>query len=382
MAVLALSSDGRSAASSGPKAPILIWDLKSGKRTHTLTAIDPITKPMWTAVAFSADARRVMAASKSGTVFAWDLDTKQEQPPITLEAGPIKQEEFPGSAFGSARQHLVTGRRSGPVELWDLESGKKLQRSRVHVGVVHRVACSADGRLILSAGRDNTIRLWDATSGKELKQLKSDDRHVLCLALSPDSRRALSAGIGGPVQLWDLASGEEVCRMEGHTMAVNSVAFSPDGRQAVSGGDDRTVRSGNCRNRVLPALHSADRDHLERGNGSPCAALARRCRSQGSAAVLGDRTGRSQESISNGCHSGRSGGMTTTIARSGGVESMQDFVAASRGQIRRLEPGLVAGDIGIRRGSVPKVSIATPARSDRSRNSSGESTRNAGVRGE
>ena len=36
-----------------------------------------------------------MAASTSGTVLVWDLVTEQEQPPITLKAGPIKQDEFP-----------------------------------------------------------------------------------------------------------------------------------------------------------------------------------------------------------------------------------------------------------------------------------------------
>ena len=128
------------------------------------------------------------------------------------------------------------------VELWDLQNGKKLQTFTGHTGGVGSVACSADGRLILSGGSDNTVRLWDVASGKELKQLKSDDRQVRCVAFSPDSRRALSAGLDGPVHLWDLASGKEVCRMEGHTMGVNSVAFSPDGRRAVSGSDDTTVR--------------------------------------------------------------------------------------------------------------------------------------------
>ena len=50
-----------------------------------------------------------MAALMSGTVLVWDLATEQEQPPITLKAGPIKQDEFPGAAFTADRRHLVTG---------------------------------------------------------------------------------------------------------------------------------------------------------------------------------------------------------------------------------------------------------------------------------
>ena len=36
------------------------------------------------------------------------------------------------------------------------------------------MACSGDGRRVLSAGSDNIVRLWDVATGKELKQLKSN----------------------------------------------------------------------------------------------------------------------------------------------------------------------------------------------------------------
>jgi len=242
---LALSSDGRYAASSEPLVsmhPILIWDLNTGKHMHSFLGKDTVNKMWCTTLSFSPDDRRVMAALKNGTVLVWDLATEQEQPPITLVAGPVKQEKFLCAAFSPDRRRLVTGSRTGAVELWDLQSGKKVQTFAGHAGEVHAVTCSADGWLILSVGRDNTVRLWDVASGKELTQLKSEDRQVRCVAFSPDSRRALSAGVDRSIHLWDLQSGQEVCRMEGHTMGVNSVAFSPDGRRAVSGSDDRTVR--------------------------------------------------------------------------------------------------------------------------------------------
>jgi serine/threonine protein kinase/WD40 repeat protein len=242
---LAISSDGRYAASSERslrRLPILIWDIKSGERIHRLLRTNPIDDVSCAALSFSPEDRRVMAALANGTVLAWELVTEQEQPPIPLKAGPIKHDEFPVASFTSNRLQLVTARRTGALELWDLQTGQRMQRFAGHSGDVRNLVCSADGRLILSAGTDNTVRLWDVASGKERRQLKCDDRQVRCIALSPDSKRALSADVYGLVHLWDLASGKEVCSMEGHTMVVNSVAFSPDGRRAVSGSDDRTVR--------------------------------------------------------------------------------------------------------------------------------------------
>jgi WD40 repeat protein len=242
---LAISSDGRYAASSERSVkglPILIWDLKTGERTHRLLRKNAINDVSCAALCFSADGRRVMAALANFTVLVWELVTEQEQPQITLKTGPTNSGEFLCAAFSSDGQHLTTGGRTGVVELWDLRSGKKLQTFAGHTGSVGSVACSPDGRLILSSRGDDPVRLWDVASGKETKQLKNDDTRVRCVAFSPDSRRALSGGLDGSVHLWDLASGKEVCRMDGHTMRVNSVAFSPDGRRAVSGSDDRSVR--------------------------------------------------------------------------------------------------------------------------------------------
>jgi formylglycine-generating enzyme required for sulfatase activity/serine/threonine protein kinase len=246
---LAFSSDGRQAAScSGwvadyARKTVLVWDLKTGRRTHRFSPDVPAKSGYFiSAVTFSPDNRRILAAYTNGIVRSWDLDNEQEQPQIRLKGGKFRDNEFPGAAFMTDGRRLVTGSQDGAIELWDLQGGNSLQAFLGHTESVGRVTCSADGRFILSKGGDNTIRLWNVADGKELTRLKDADRVVRCIALSPDSRRALSAGHDGAIRLWDLATGKELCRLEGHTMGVNSVAFSPDGRRAVSGSDDKTVR--------------------------------------------------------------------------------------------------------------------------------------------
>ncbi len=245
---IAFSADGRHAASSSTllgnptTAIVLIWDLKTGRRIHRFSRSKAPERAYINAVTFSPDGRRVLAFFSNGMVRVWSLATEKEQPPIKLEGGSFKENEFPHAAFSPDASHLVTANRAGTVELWDLSKGKSLQAFLGHTGEVRGLDCSAGRRLILSGGSDKTIRLWDVASGKELKRLQGHGGRVNSVAFSPDGRRALSGSHDFTVRLWDLASGRELCRLEGHTLPVHSVAFSPDGKRAVSGSDDKTIR--------------------------------------------------------------------------------------------------------------------------------------------
>ena len=72
---LGLSSDGQYAASSTDRPlwqdPLLIWDLKAGKRVHAFVIKDKSKIFVCAALSFSPDGRRVVAASTNGAVLSW-----------------------------------------------------------------------------------------------------------------------------------------------------------------------------------------------------------------------------------------------------------------------------------------------------------------------
>ena len=67
---------------------------------------------------------------------------------------------------------------------------------------------------------------------------------VLSVACSSNGRHIVSGSWDGTIQLWDVQTGGQVGNsLQGHTGPVYSVAFSPDGRHIVSGSRDKCNRS-------------------------------------------------------------------------------------------------------------------------------------------
>src|SRR4051794_7124475 len=91
-----------------------------------------------------------------------------------------------------------------------------------HVGYVHTVAFSPDGKSLASGG-SQTVRLWDVTTGKERTTLKHRLR-VCSVVFSHDGKTLASAGRDKVVRLWDVKAGEERATLKGHTDLVWSVA--------------------------------------------------------------------------------------------------------------------------------------------------------------
>ena len=57
---------------------------------------------------------------------------------------------------------------------WNVERGVELAVLRGHEGNVLSVACSPDGRRIISGSDDRTIRVWDADHGALLSRVSAD----------------------------------------------------------------------------------------------------------------------------------------------------------------------------------------------------------------
>jgi WD40 repeat protein len=111
-----------------------------------------------------------------------------------------------------------------------------------HSSCVGSIACSPDGKTVLSGSWDNTLKLWDAASGKLIRTFTGHSSGVYSVAYSPDGKTVLSGSGDSTLKLWDVTSGKEIRTFAGHTRSVSSVAYSPDGKTIISGADDKTLK--------------------------------------------------------------------------------------------------------------------------------------------
>src|SRR5207249_2043137 len=100
------------------------------------------------------------------------------------------------------------------------------------------VACSPDGKLVVTAG--DGARLWEVATGKLIGlPLQHQCKAV---AFSPDGKTVLTGSGDGTARLWETATGKPIGPPLQHQGLVVGLALSADGKTALTGSRDKTAR--------------------------------------------------------------------------------------------------------------------------------------------
>ncbi len=209
---LALSKDGKTAISGDDGGQVLVWDFASGKIERQWKV-----KGWVFALAMSPTSPQALISERIPLVFDSDryaalklwnaADAKLDR-----DLSPMFKGEFFEAAAYSPDGKLVAVGRAGETEkgkiiLIDSESGKKVHEMSGHLGGVNDMIFSADGKYLLSSGRDTLVRIWSVADGKQAAELGKSRggqfKDVLhAVALSPDQRWVAAADMSGMVQVW------------------------------------------------------------------------------------------------------------------------------------------------------------------------------------
>ena len=252
---LALATQGRAG---DPPAPSLfevrIVDAATGieqlaLRGHRL----PIS-----ALAFDAEARRVISGSWDGMIRLWDARTGEPLPCVAAHKSRhhVLALAFSpdGRLFASAGGDPDLHSTRADFHLWDAVTGQQVRslEAAPSTGQGHTVAFSPDGQFLLGAASDSLdrggasgVHLWEVATGNLVRTIPTDlPVPIRGAAFAPDGKQvAICAGGSGPGRILLVATNGTGSVLVLRTrQGVQRVAFHPDGRQIVSGGGDGNLR--------------------------------------------------------------------------------------------------------------------------------------------
>lgn len=191
------------------------------------------------AVAISPDGKTAASGDSGGTIILWDLSSRRQTgPAITLSA------RVSDLAFSPDGRILASANEDHSIALLQLKNREaKIEFLTGHTGPVNSVQFSPDGKLLASGGSDGRIILWDPEMHVASGTLNgTNQRAIFDVAFSPNGSLLAAGGDVGGVWLWDVQSRKEkLPRLSGHTNGVSEVAFSADSLRLVTTNFDHTV---------------------------------------------------------------------------------------------------------------------------------------------
>ncbi|MBY0524233.1 MAG: WD40 repeat domain-containing protein [Gemmataceae bacterium] len=198
-----------------------------------------------TSVVFSRDSKSIASGGADDTIRLWNANTGKELSVLngymagdTRLAFSADGKSLISAGYGRIYESPTTGEEANAHGLvifwWDVATGKKRSELRLADVGSHR-ALSTDGTLLAESKLAEGINVWNLDTGKKLCALPQQRSRVHCTAFSPDGKIVVTGYGDGMVRCWDTATGKEVEAFKAHEKGVNGLAFTPDGKLLATG---------------------------------------------------------------------------------------------------------------------------------------------------
>lgn len=192
---LAVSPDGKRAATTDAKGGLTFWDLASSARS--VSARRSGREIFWTAL--SREGNRAVTIDDGYTLQLWEPKSGRELPPVEIhESRPV------AAIFSPDDDKLVVADRNSLIHIFDLGARQFVSRPTGHTGLIRAMAFSPDRKRLATGGEDRTVRIWDRPLNQMLATIKGHGASINSVAWSPDSLLLATAGADRRLRVWDV----------------------------------------------------------------------------------------------------------------------------------------------------------------------------------
>ena len=189
------------------------------------------------AVKLSPDGKRLVTVSEDKTAKIWDVTSGH-----LVSTFPEHGEQVSGVDWSPKGDLVATVGVSATI-IWSAANGQVVHRLIANHNLGDSAAFSADGTVLVTAGKFGAVDVWDVASGTLRNRFHPHSSRISSIVTSPTPGSTLvaTAGVDHMIKLMDIATGDVVLTIP-EDNAVDAVAFSPDGKEIAAGGLDRTAR--------------------------------------------------------------------------------------------------------------------------------------------
>lgn len=185
----------------------------------------------------------------TGSVLIRDWKTGETKHTL---AGAARDKERGGVnlRYAPGRRELIVTQANPPaLWCWNLDTGEQAWQREVP-SAPYWAELSADGKVIVTPGKDGDVLTIDAKTGKDKAVIaaKSVGHSNSMPHISPDGKVVATQTAspepgGGMVLFWDAATGKRLTDLPGHTAMIRDTVFTPDGAKILTTGNDNTLRT-------------------------------------------------------------------------------------------------------------------------------------------